>query len=334
MKAIKVVTAAGLLALSFSAHSQVLWDTLVDNELNFYEDQNRESIFDMDNSGSVTVGDVFVGWARIDDRTLPSPGETVGDDLYAIFSVQVEAITQTDLDTAQLYSISYGETTVTGLTMSDLTGTVAPAGSLGAVYEDVGADLINNSPGDIDGLPGLSIFDFIAQISNDTLDLIAGLEDDVDHWLSTALVPTAADAFADLTLLESATITGGIAGLISFHSGMGILFTAQGDEDCTAASTWCWGRQVQDDAEGLATLHELSIQNGDISGASDLLYEQTVSPFFGTWIDANGNEIKFYGASSNADFAVAPVHVPEPSLLALMGISLLGLGVARRRLRS
>jgi hypothetical protein len=334
------ITAAALFAVSLSSQGSVFFDSLVDNALNFYEDQNRESVFDINGNNKVDAGDVFVGYVRIDDRSSPLPGESVSNDVYGVFSLQVASITPTAIGGSTLYNIVYAPTTVAGLKLSDLGVTNTDANSLAGVYGDVGANYITASPGDVDGDGRLSILDFTSAITANTLDMVVGLEESVDHWFASGTVNNLADPIGNLALLESLTISGGIpGGTIGFHGAMGITYAAMGDEDCPPdpipAGTWCWGRLVDDNVEFPATQHELTVQNGSISGASDLTFGAVPgNPYFsGAAAGGKGTLLgyNFYGLSSNADFGLYPIHVPEPSLIALMGLGLLGLGVARRR---
>lgn len=347
--ALKTLSAACLLAMAVPAQSQILWDTLYDGIQNLYEDQNRESIFDVDGDGGVSAGDVFVGYVRLDDNTIPGYGD-LNNELYGIFSIEVETITPT----VEGYQIVYTDTSNDGLGLSltELMGGDPNAvGNLAAIYEDVNQNLISDQPGDVDGDGVLTVFDYIAEITNDTLDLIAGIETtsgpNEDHWVADITLTGAVDPIANLVLLESATISSGLPDTtIDFHAGLGITWADPAGgyaEDCTlnpAVSETCFAKLALDVTDG-PSLHEGLLENGTISGAADL--NNVLSPgvgngfFSGSSFLAQGNGtwngLNFYGLSSNADFGIFPYsnRVPEPTTIALMGLGLIGMGATRRR---
>lgn len=335
--AVVALAGAALLVAASAAPAAIFYNTLVPGTVNTYEDQDRESIVDIDGDGAVSVGDVFFGWVRFDDRSQPLPGQSTSADLYGVFTFELQSVTPTPIGATQTrYDFVFGATTsaaatALGLDLASLIGPLPAleAGSpVGAFFEDVAFDLVTTSPGDFNGDGAFNMFDFTSRIAAGNLDLVAGFgggatEAD-DHWFSDFTVPNASDPIANLALLNAFTLSGGTPGTNGFHSGLSILY------DSSAA--WSFLEMVPDFVEGVPpSFHELTVQNAGISGASDLTYGG-VNPFFFTIADAAGNQYNAYGVSSNADFNVYGVVIPEPGTMILLGSGLLGLaGVSRRK---
>ena len=86
------------------------------------------------------------------------------------------------------------------------------------------------------------------------------------------------------------------------------------------------------------TLAEVAIKNGAISGSGGLANESE-------WIDGSELSARIQctddggatnttcGFADDADYIIHPLRVPEPTTIALLGISLLGFSAARRRQR-
>ena len=313
---IGLVIVAVLTGMPRTAGAESFFNSLVPGAgINFYEDQDRETIIDVDGNGSLTQGDVFIGFARIDNRSLPLPGVGFDNtDVYVVFSNMVlDIASETNPDDTLNYTIEIGPTTVAGLDLGTIIGIPGvPAGSILALYEAVGTDLIIDSPGDYNEDGDFNILDFTSLIADADLDAVAGISDDDpdDHWRSTFRnVNPLLDPIQNLALLEQLSLTEGIPdAIVSFHAGLSVLVNNH--------PNYLFADEVPDFADGVenTTYHQLTVQNGTISGAADLEYPQG-NPFFSNAAIGGTGTIMgydFYGASSNADFGVIPF---EPQLV-------------------
>ena len=365
MKVIRMVAmgAIFLIALGSSAHSASFFNTLVSNAINTYEDQDREVICDLDKDNQISEGDVLLAWVRYDNRSQPLPGDTLPNgDLYSIVTQEVQAFSRSDIidpgtpanpfDDFIVYDIDLQPTqsakaTALGLDLGSLVtlpGGLEAGTAAAALYEDVGIDLVANSPGDVNGDNQFDMFDFVERIEQGNLDLVGGFGGSVanpdetdDHikagfFIQLATTGTAADdPLQNLNLLGNLTLLGGIPGSNDFHAGMSILFDS--------SPVWEFGDDVPDAADNPAipTFHELTVTNGGISGAADLVYNDAPfgpeNPFFFTIADtfSGGADINVWGVSTNSDLNVTPSAIPEPGTMLLLGSGLLGAGALGRR---
>lgn len=292
---------------------------LTSGVLNTIEDQDREAYVDADNSGTLSVGDVFIGFVRL-DNFLPS-GLKPNDTVYGIISNQIIAVDPAGTGDTTIFSL--GTTTVAGLRLEDLTGDPNTAGGMFAIYDGIAAsDLIANAIGADD------MFDYLDYINNGTLRLVTGISS-ADNYLMVDNNPAfpagvSNSGFPSLT----ASVTTG-----NFTGGLDVLYNNTNFTFLDAVVT----------VDALGGIHttQVGIGNGSVRGASGDGYEAA----FGNVSTNDGVATNFQqcdststaGAVTNvtcgfvtdADFFVVP-RVPEPGSLALLGAALLA-GVAVRR---
>jgi hypothetical protein len=283
---------------------------------NSFEDQDREAFVDVNGNNTFDVGDVLLGFVRLDNHTPVVNGVgPINNRIYAIFSQQVTGISGN--------VVQFGPTTALGLTISDLIGISAPAGSIVAVYSSFSpiTDLITTSPGNLTGSSTTNLFDYFQAIKNGmSLTVIAGFGSG----------PTQTDDFFTATITSDGVTLGltspGNASSISsipqsitvanFTAGLSILLN---NDPEVIYNELVQGKLISGGPPPVFTLHDLVIKNGAVSGASDATNATEwgkVNP------DLSYNNPG--GFITDADFLVNVTVIPEPGMLAMLG-SVLGL---------
>ncbi|MCP5149216.1 MAG: PEP-CTERM sorting domain-containing protein [Chromatiales bacterium] len=313
---------------------------------NTFDDRSREMVFD-NGDGVFSVGDVFVGLLKIDERTEPSAAGIDDQELYAVFSLQVESAGAV---VGGRRDVSWTATTVAGLTLSDILGVPLPAqdragDALGVVFSDVGLDFtINQEPGvnfgDVDGSGQFDGLDYIHELStNGTMELVVGFLPDAD--------PEDDDFFTgNLTAgpLAALNVTTESTNIGTLEAGLSVLTNLTGREllreVCRPGSSEFPIGQVGAPCLNFGagdSKHDVTI-TGTLNGLANAAIRDD---FFANGALANpgdfssvtrgGVTYNVYGVGDDVSFRLAAV--PEPATLAILGVSLLGLGFGRRASR-
>ena len=312
--AVRTIGAAIALSLGLAtpAWSTTLDQGLTPGVLNTVEDQDREAYVDVDRNGLISVGDVLIGFVRI-DNFLPA-GVNANNGVYAVISNQILGADVTGT------IISLGTTTTVGLRLEDLTGDLNAAGGMFAVYDRAApfsTDLINATT-------GASISDEIDMITGEgILRLVAGLGQAGDTFLTVTITPGLPGALNTpnsflATLPTSITFA-------NYTGGMDFLFNNTAFQFADLVPTF-------DPITGLQS-NQLGIANGALRGGvgdgNESVWQNAGVPGFTQCTLAGAPAI--CGPATDADFFVIPTQVPEPGSLALLGVSLLGLFGVRRK---
>ena len=324
-----IAVAAGL-GVGAPAQADFLASILTSGTLNTFQDESREAFFDTGagNTGVLGVGDVLVGFIRIDDKIAPN-GVNLNNSVYAIFSQQVVSVASGNV-------VTFGATTVAGLTMADLGVTGALATDMVAVYTLTGGfstNLITTSPGDTTGNGTITLADYLKFIeTGSTLEMRAGATDTplCTGGTSDCFAANVTGGVASLTTTLIPTVPSSV-GLAQFVGGLETSLDPAGFVIADVTLAGAFPAPLP-----LLTLAELAVLNGSVSGASgaiNALQWTNGSEFGGGLLPQCGDHPGPCGFVDNTTIGFTPFAVPEPATLALLGIGLMGLGAARRRQR-
>jgi len=70
----------------------LLSSVTVPDVINTFEDQSRESVYDLDGDNTLSEGDVIHGFLRLDNRALPTPLNLGTGDLYLALAQEVKSV--------------------------------------------------------------------------------------------------------------------------------------------------------------------------------------------------------------------------------------------------
>ena len=323
--AIGIATGLGLGAAQAATINQGLV-----NGFNLIIDESREAYIDNPGGtpdGRFGVGDVVIGYFKIDNfNTKPA---SANNQVYAVFSQQVTSCCGTNGS-----SITFGATTVAGLTLDDLIPGPAPAGSVFAMYDrstPYPVDLISAAPGGATSMK--DYIDFIT--GNGNLAVIGGFG-------GTPLVPPE-------FLVSSSSFAGApTASFINLASSVTVASTGAALSVLVDnVNGWDFNNDVPSVtppgfAPFILSQSSLGVSAGTVSGVG------AASPSPQTWLSVagyNGGALGTLQQCTSAlgvntacgfidknNFNVDVKAVPEPGTLLLVSAALLAAGgVARRR---
>ena len=328
-----LVAALLLWGLATSAHAGFFSSTLTPGVDNRYEDNSREAFFDNPGgapNGTFGVGDVILGFVRIDNKTAPN-----GLDLkiptphiYAVFSQQVVAVSGT------------------AVILANITGAAVPGTAVFAVYDSIpgfGVDLITTSPGNVGTGGAVTMKDYINFITANGSLALVGLISTAPRTASGDFL-IASSIFAGASTVQAGACTPIGTTLGCLQESQSVAAFSGGFTDDPTLTGLALDRVVAsnslaaDPAAGgiVAGFYQIALTQGAASGFIGAVNasQWTNGSEFGAFTQCSVNgQATSCGFTDNVTFVVHPTQrVPEPMSLILVGVGLLGLaGVGRMR---
>ncbi len=284
-----------LLCIATATRGGILSDLLtLDGRDNVFEDNSRGLIYDQDNDGELSSGDVITGLVRLDRRISPTASSSMDDSKQLIVAYSFEVDQVTALGGGAFSTIQYEVTSpATGLDIQSLLGdSFEPAGfadwdkAAMVVMERIfGADNSANNPVSNTVAAGASLIDnVLGDGSGYSLDAILGFASN-DDFYSQLITGAAGVDISDIQSSDGsmtlATQSGGFTALYS---------------DLGPGATVFRPVEATDVTDGSMSLHDVGLEGGIVFGNNETNWD--------------------FADKANVRLNV----VPEPATLSLVGL--------------
>jgi hypothetical protein len=305
-----------------------------------FQDQSREQFLDLDNSGTISGGDVLRGFVRVDNNNPGGPTGTLAghSTQYVVFSQTFDPVTfgwqaipfAGPPAAQRMYSgmfLPTPNTGVGGTGLQDLTGLPVSLSAFFAAYDVVPElDVLNDF--DTGVLPTMAAAISKIVSAPNTIAFTAGYRDPEDFFMFETLALTLgvddfvlAPALAPLLAGKLGSFTGGFSILDNF-----LPFTTFNDVLTQAMSASAIRNSAVADYDGLAVPVQLT------GGGPGKSYEMILeNPAF------SGGKNSAADFTDNVDARVNATVIPEPASFAIWGLLAVAAGAltwfrGRRRL--